>query len=67
MGETALAMCKRHVREGAARIARQRVLAEQLRDHGHSDLADHADALLAQFVWIQEESVVHMERLMART
>jgi hypothetical protein len=66
MPETPLEMAKRHVREGADRIERQRILAEQIRARGDVTLAAQAETLLAEFLAIQAESIAHMKRLMRR-
>lgn len=65
-GETELQMAKRHVREGAQRIARQRELLSELRDHGHAKVADAAEALLVLFIAIQRESIGHVKRIVQR-
>ena len=66
MAETALEMAQRHVREGAARVERQRTLVDTLTADGHEALAEEAKALLAVFEDVQVKYVRDAQRLMAK-
>ena len=61
-GETELQTCVRHVAEQEARIARQDVLVERLRESG-SRLLDDALQLLAEMHGLLEKMHEHVARL----
>jgi multidrug resistance efflux pump len=52
---------ERHVRDGEARVERQRALVAQMQAHGHP--TDEAETLLMRFQDIQKEHVFHRDRL----
>ena len=64
--EPSLAMERRHVVEGARRIARQEALIAELDRDGHTHMLADARALLAQFHDTQQLSIEHLERLTAK-
>lgn len=61
--ETKLEMARRHVREGAAHVARQREIAVGLRADGLP--AGAAEQLLITFENLQEQHEAHLARLLA--
>ena len=61
-GETELQLCTRHVAEQEARIARQDVLVERLRESG-SRLLDDALQLLAEMHTFLDAMRDHVARL----
>jgi hypothetical protein len=61
-GETELQMCVRHVAEQEARIARQEILLERLREN-RSALLDDALRLLALMQDLLEVMRAHVARL----
>lgn len=62
--ETDLKMVRRHVRQGAARVARQSQLVAELRADGWPTEA--AERLLANFEEIQRQHEAHLARLEGR-
>lgn len=62
MTESPLEQAERHVREGAARIARQEVLLAELERDGHENLLPRAREALALFKSIQAVSEGHLAR-----
>jgi hypothetical protein len=60
--ETDGAMVERHVREGEARVARQREIVHQLRGRGLD--SEMAECLLAQFEDALAVHKIHLHRLM---
>jgi hypothetical protein len=64
MQETELEMAERHVREGAAHVARQKELLEQLRRDGHDDT--QAEELLTVFEATLQEHRDDLERIRAK-
>lgn len=62
--EDSRAMAERHVRDGEARVARQREVVLQLRAQGRDSRL--AEALLAQFEDILAAHKVHLQRLKSR-
>ena len=61
-GETELQMCVRHVAEQEARIARQEILVERLRE-SRSSILDDALRLLAAMHGLLEQMRAHVARL----
>lgn len=59
--ETKVEKGERHVREGRARIARQRKLIEELRHDGHR--TEVARGLLQDFEAVQRELEMHLDFL----
>ncbi|RWE26633.1 MAG: hypothetical protein EOS41_05735 [Mesorhizobium sp.] len=59
--ETKLEMGERHVREGNARIARQRELIEELLHDGHR--TEEARRVLQEFEAVQRELETHLDFL----
>ncbi|TGS71566.1 hypothetical protein EN817_28225 [Mesorhizobium sp. M3A.F.Ca.ET.174.01.1.1] len=59
--ETNLEMGERHVREGKARIARQRELIEELSRDGHPTKT--AEKVLQKFEAVQEQLEAHLHFL----
>ncbi|RUW83521.1 MAG: hypothetical protein EOS71_27720 [Mesorhizobium sp.] len=59
--ETNLEIGERHVREGKARIARQRELIEQLSRDGHP--TKKAETVLQEFEAVQQELETHLDFL----
>ncbi|TGT51895.1 hypothetical protein EN813_050040 [Mesorhizobium sp. M00.F.Ca.ET.170.01.1.1] len=59
--ETKLEIGERHVREGKARIARQRELIEELSRDGHR--TGEAKRLLQEFEAVQRELEAHLDFL----
>ena len=60
--ETELEMTRRHIREGAEQIARQREVLSRLRPR--SEVANIARSVLAQLEESQKLHVAHLERLL---
>ena len=65
MSETKLEMAERHVRQGAKRIYRQKVLIETLIRDGHARMLLQAQGLLVEFEAIQAMSEDHLARFRA--
>ncbi len=63
-GETELDMVRRHVKNGAQHIAKQRALITRLRRKGLSTA--EAEALLATFEDLQRQHQDHFARIKAR-
>jgi len=61
-GETLLEMARRHVREGAAHVTRQREIYRDL-DAAESPMASEAFALLRQFEASQREHQRHLAQI----
>jgi DNA repair protein RadC len=61
MNETRLQMEERHVREGAERIANQKVLIAFLKRGRHEAALTTAEALLTQHEYFQEIAVENLE------
>lgn len=59
-GETELEMVRRHVKDGAEHIAKQRALSARLRQKGEP--TEEAEALLATFEDIQNQHEDHLSR-----
>jgi hypothetical protein len=59
--ETELAMCQRHIREGALRIERQCAIVDFFVERGHDP--SEAKQLLEVFQQIQRSSEDHLVRL----
>ena len=59
--ESELEMCRRHVREGAKRIARQREIVARFTRKGYD--ATEAEHLLSVFREIQQHSEEHLARV----
>ena len=59
--ETELEMVRRHVREGAGHVARQRGIVAGL--HANSQLLEVAEQLLANFEDVQRQHIAHLARL----
>ena len=59
--ETELEMVRRHVREGAGHVARQRGIVAGL--HADSPLTEVAEQLLASFEDLQRQHIAHLARL----
>jgi hypothetical protein len=62
--ETELEMVRRHVRQGAAHIERQRDVLARLEGLGNVSLVAQAKQLLGEFQAIQREHESHLERLL---
>lgn len=62
--ESELEMVRRHVREGAAAVERQRAIVSELEADGLS--IDVAVTLLSQFEAIQAQHEAHLERILAK-
>ena len=60
-GETEIEMVRRHVRDGAQAVARQREMIEHLREEGLP--SDEAQRLLLQFEDLQRQHEQHLQRL----
>lgn len=60
-GKTELEMVRRHVRQGAARVARQFRLVAKLRADGRP--TEVAEQLLASFEEVQRQHETHLARL----
>jgi hypothetical protein len=63
VGETEIAMVRRHVQEGEANLRHQRERIGYFRTKGY-DVAS-AERLLASFEQIQDAHVAHLNRLLA--
>ena len=59
-----LAQAERHVAEGQEHVARQREIASQLHRDGHTEAAEEAGKLLAQFEEMQTLHVADRDRLL---
>ncbi|WP_459771796.1 hypothetical protein [Methylobacterium sp. CM6257] len=57
-GETKIEMLRRHVREGAEHVTKQRALVAQLRADGLP--VEEAEALLATFEELQRQHETHL-------
>lgn len=55
-----------HVMRGAVLIERQKAMIDELRVHGHSELADKSEEVLHELLLIQAERVVMFHKLMAK-
>ena len=62
MPETRLEMERRHVAEGLNRIRRQEALIERLIAHGHTNLLEQAEALLADMHRFQTMAEAHLAK-----
>ena len=65
MRETKLEMAERHVRQGAKRICRQKVLIETLTRDGHAKMLSQAHNLLVELEVTQAMSEDHLVRFRA--
>lgn len=63
-GETEFEMVQRHVREGAAHVARQQEIVDQFRANGNP--TELAEKVLADFREMQVEHEAHLRRLTIR-
>jgi hypothetical protein len=64
--ESPLAMAERHVREGQARIARQREVLTEMRADNHPHAAAEAEAILTTFLKTQELAEAHWAQLQGK-
>jgi hypothetical protein len=60
-----LAKADRHIIEGEERVTRQQLLVEQLRAHGHGDMAAEGEKLLTILAKTLEEWRGHREQILA--
>ncbi|MBD8909403.1 hypothetical protein [Methylorubrum zatmanii] len=62
--ETELEMVRRHIKEGAEHLTKQRALIARLRDAGFSSA--EAEALLVNFEHSQRQHEDHLARIMSK-
>jgi hypothetical protein len=62
-GETLLALARRHVLEGERRVARQRVIIQEMESHHHSEVSAAARRVMETLQASLQLSRQHFERL----